>query len=106
MPDLGPDLLNDAGHEGDIGEQSPLQRKEPKVNGEHILTAAVELVLETLRGAPDGLTNAAVQSQTGLYLEVPNQKGYISWTILNHLVLTGQVVKRGKYYRTRTKDSR
>lgn len=74
--------------------------------GEHLLAAAQELVLEALRAAPDGLTNSEVQSQTGLYLEVPDHSGYISWTVLNHLVLIGQVVKDGKFYRVRTTESR
>ncbi len=72
------------------------------MTGEQILAAAQDLVLDALRGAPDGLTNAEVQDKTGLYLEVPNHTGYISWTILNHLVLTGQVVKDGRHYRLQT----
>jgi hypothetical protein len=69
------------------------------VNGEQILAAAQDLVLDALLSAPDGLTNAEVQHQTGLYLAVPTHTGYISWTILNHLIPVGRVVKGGKYYR-------
>lgn len=72
------------------------------MTGEQILAAAKEIVLDALRGSPDGLTNAEVQYKTQLYLEVPNHSGYISWTILNHLVLAGQVVKDGKLYRIQT----
>jgi len=71
------------------------------VTGDQILKAAQALVTEALRSAPDGMTKAEVQYQTGLYLEVPTHSGYITWTILNHLVMVGQVVKDGKYYRLR-----
>lgn len=75
------------------------------MTGEEILAAAQDLVLNALQRAPDGLTNAEVQDKTGLYLEVPNHTGYISWTILNHLVLAGMVVKDGRLYRLRTRST-
>lgn len=74
--------------------------------GQHILEAAQDLVVEALQSAPDGLTNVEVQNQTGLYLEVANHSGYISWTILNHLVLVGRVVRDGRLYRLRTDGPR
>jgi hypothetical protein len=68
-------------------------------DGEELLAAAERLVLEVIRSADEGLTNMEVARQTGLYLPVSRQRGYISWTILQHLVETRRLERRGRRYR-------
>lgn len=69
------------------------------MTGPELLERAQNLVLATLARNPSGMTNAEVHNATGLYLDVPKQKGYISWTILNHLIEVGKVEKVGPLYR-------
>ena len=65
------------------------------MTGEAILKAAQELVITTLKEAPDGLTNAEIIKKTRLVLEVPSYRSFITWTILQNLVLTGRAKKEG-----------
>lgn len=64
-----------------------------------ILEEACALVYAAVAAAPNGLTASEAQLKTGLYLDVPAQKGYICWTVLRHLVHTGRLVKIDKRYR-------
>jgi hypothetical protein len=68
-------------------------------DGEHLLQVAIEMVVRELRAHPGGLSNAEIGHRTGLFLEVPDHSGYISWTILQHLVHTGRAVKDREIYR-------
>jgi hypothetical protein len=65
------------------------------MTGKEILEAAKKLVMEELARSPDGLRNRGEIERTGLYLDVPAQKGYITWTILQYLVQEGRVEKHG-----------
>jgi hypothetical protein len=67
--------------------------------GDELLAAAERLVLDVIRASDEGLTNMEVARETGLYLPVSRQRGYISWTILQHLVETGRLERRGPRYR-------
>ena len=67
--------------------------------GETLISEATALVVSALRERPEGLTNAEVDERTGLNLPIPTNRGYITWTILQHLVQQGQVRKEGKIYR-------
>ena len=69
------------------------------MTGNEIMESAIDLVIDALRSSQDGLTNTEVIDKTGLYLSVPDHSGYITWTILMHLVQKGRVVKNGKLYR-------
>lgn len=72
---------------------------ETRRRGEELMAEATKLVVETLRGSPEGLTNAEVDERTGMNLPIPKHRGYITWTILQHLVQAGRVRKEGKRYR-------
>jgi hypothetical protein len=67
--------------------------------GEELTAEATALVVEALRGAPQGLTNAEVDERTGLNLPIPTMRGFITWTILQHLVQQRRVRKDGRHYR-------
>lgn len=67
--------------------------------GETLMSQAVDLVLSVLRQHPEGLTSTEVGRETGLDLDVPKQKGYIAWTVLQHLLMNGRVVRGGRRYR-------
>lgn len=66
--------------------------------GEKIMDVAIELVLETLKGAPEGLTNVEVSKKTGLSLPIKNQKNYVTYTVLMFLVEKGKIIKKGAKY--------
>ena len=73
---------------------------EPMSNrGNVLMKAAIDLMMEALRQRPTGLTATEAGQLTGLYLEVPAQRGYIALTVLQHLLSEGQVVKVGRLYR-------
>jgi len=69
------------------------------MTGAEILDAAEALVLRELKSRPEGLTNAEIEEKTGLSLPVDHHRGYITWTILQHLVKSGIVQKMGRRYR-------
>jgi hypothetical protein len=71
------------------------------VEGQTLLDEAKRLTMDALRRAPGGLSSTEVGERTGLYLDVPTNKGYISWTILQNLLLEGQIEKIGRRYRVR-----
>jgi IclR helix-turn-helix domain len=68
-------------------------------SGQDLLERAEQLVLEILATAPEGLTNAEVARATGLDVPVSKQGGYISWTLLRHLIETDRVVRVGRRYK-------
>jgi hypothetical protein len=68
-------------------------------DGAEILASAERLVLDVVRSAPDGLTNAEVGAATGLNPPIRGQRGYITWTILSHLVEQGILERAGRKYR-------
>lgn len=70
-----------------------------EVLGKSLIEASTELVREVLKGSPDGLSNQEVGERTGLWLDIPEQRGWISWTILRRLMETGEVTKDGPNYR-------
>ena len=73
-------------------------RENQAMDGEMLIAAAQELVLDALRSAPTGLTNAEVGVKTGLNLPIRNQNGYISWTILQYLLQNDRIEKvEGRY---------
>lgn len=72
--------------------------------GQRLMDECKGLVIECLKSHSAGATNQEIAEKTGLYLDVPNHKGYISWTILEHLVSRGVLEKsaegkRGGLYR-------
>lgn len=69
--------------------------------GTALMAQAKELVCEALRLHPGGRTATEIGRDTGLYLDVPKQKGYIAWTVLQRLVVEGAVVMDGRMYRLR-----
>lgn len=69
------------------------------MDGPELIHAAQQLVLDALRSNADGLTNAEVDERTVLNLPIQNQRGYITWTILQYLVQSGTVVKEGRRYK-------
>ena len=74
-----------------------------------LLTAARALILQVLEEHPDGLTNIEVGRRTGLHVEVPKQRGYVQWTLLEDLVQQGLVERvgdSGKAYYRRTRTER
>jgi hypothetical protein len=67
--------------------------------GQYLIVAAQQLILDTLRANPGGLTNKQIGDLTGLNPEVSRQKDYISWTLLQSLITKGSVHKEGRLYR-------
>ena len=72
------------------------------MNGEGLIAAAQELVLDALRSAPAGLTNAEVGMRTGLNLPIRAQNGYVTWTILQYLLQNDRVEKTEGRYRLKS----
>ena len=79
--------------------------------GQELMQQCKDLVIEYLNHHSTGVTNQQVANETGLYLDVPNHKGYVSWTILEHLVAKGSVEKvdqkgkRGGVYRLKAQHA-
>lgn len=67
--------------------------------GAALMQAAIDVMEAALRQHPAGLTATEAGRLTGLYLEVPAQRGYIAWTILQHLLHEKRVIKDGRRYR-------
>lgn len=67
--------------------------------GATLMHRAIEIMEAALREHPAGLTASEAGRLTGLYLEVPAQRGYIAWTILQHLLDEKRVIKDGRRYR-------
>jgi hypothetical protein len=67
--------------------------------GEQLIAEAAELVISALRANADGLTNSEVDDATGLNLPISRRRGYVTWTILQHLVEQGRVRKEGRLYK-------
>jgi hypothetical protein len=72
---------------------------ETNLPGKYFLLAAEKLVFDILTQNPQGLTNAQVAQKTGLFVQIKNQKGYITWSILMSLVESGEVIKDEKIFR-------
>ena len=66
-----------------------MTQQDLSLQGITLMDQAKDLVLTALRLHPDGRTSTEVSRDTGLFLEVPKQRGYIAWTILQHLVAEG-----------------
>jgi len=79
--------------------------------GQQLMQECERLVVECLKHHSAGATNQQVLDETGLYLDVPSHKGYVSWTILENLVARGIAEKvsdgkrRGGVYRLRASSS-
>lgn len=71
------------------------------MNGPDVLKAAKTLVLYALKHAPSGLTNAEVNERTHLNLPIRNHRGYITWTVLQHLIDEEKVRRVGRRYKLR-----
>ena len=69
------------------------------MEGSDIVQAAIDLVRRELRRAPSGLTNAEVAERTGISLQISKHNGYLTWTILQHLVENGEALKSDRLYR-------
>jgi hypothetical protein len=69
------------------------------MTGGQILIEAQRLVLDELAKFPGGISNSDLARRTGLWVELPKQRGWLSWTILHLLIQKGMVVKQGKLYR-------
>lgn len=67
--------------------------------GAALIQSAIDVMETALRQHPSGLTATEAGRLTGLYLEVPAQRGYIAWTILQHLLYEKRVIKDGRRYR-------
>ncbi len=67
--------------------------------GGALLDAATELVRVALQEEPEGLSNQEVGERTGLQVEMAEQRGWISWTLLHRLIEAGEVEKEGPIYR-------
>jgi hypothetical protein len=57
-----------------------------------------KIVIESLQKNPEGLTNQEIIEKTGIYLPVEEHKGWISWTILNNLLIEDKIKKVGRKY--------
>lgn len=79
------------------------------MKGELILNLCREQVLDAMADMPEcqpgneGATNKAIEEAAGLALELPEQDGWITWSILRDLLERGQgerlVVPHGKVVR-------
>ena len=69
------------------------------MEGSDLIKKMEHLVLRALKNSPDGLTNAEVDEKVQLNLKIPNHRGYITWTILQHLIQCAKVERVGKKYK-------
>lgn len=66
--------------------------------GSGLIQQALELVRRELARSGDGLRNVDVGAATGLHIPITRHQGYITWTLLQHLVEAGEVIKEGGRY--------
>jgi hypothetical protein len=71
----------------------------PALPGTYLIGAAEQLVLDVLSEHPEGLTNSRVGELTGLNPVIKTQNGYVTWTLLRHLIDKGRVEKNGELYK-------
>lgn len=69
-----------------------------QVRGEELIRQLSVLIVDTLKKSPHGLTNIEVERAAGLTLPIYRQRGYISWSILEYLLETGQIWREGRNY--------
>ena len=63
-----------------------------------LLDKLKSITLESLQNNPQGLTDKEIIEKTGIYLPVENHKGWISWTLLNNLLMENKIKKVGRKY--------
>ena len=71
----------------------------PSLPGTYLIHAAQQLVLDVLSAHPESLTNSRLGELTGFKPVIKTQNGYITWTLLMHLMDRGLVVKTGRLYK-------
>lgn len=66
--------------------------------GKDLIAKLCEHILATVRDHP-GKKNADIAKLSGVTVNIEAQRGYISWTILEHLVQSGRLEKKeSRYY--------
>lgn len=66
--------------------------------GDYLIDAAERLILDILESHEDGLTNQEIGELSGLNPWIKTQNGYVTWTILAHLIQNGKVRKDERRY--------
>ena len=67
------------------------------MKGEEIIRLCRELVLGMMRDMPEcqtggaGASNKAIEEVAGLALNLPEQDGWLTWSIINSLIELGEV---------------